>query len=116
MKFQLLILAPILFVTDAFVTSSSRAVSVRQFGISHKTRPVRSQEIITRQLAEDDLDEDDDDDEEESEGPLSRGVDSVAWLPSAIGSRADGIDALTKKDSEIIPLVRKKNFSLDLCI
>jgi hypothetical protein len=50
-------------------------------------------------------DDDDDDDYADSDSPLSKGVDSVSWLPSAVGRRGETVAGLTQPDSEIIPLV-----------
>lgn len=52
----------------------------------------------------DDDDEEDEDDSDVGRGPLSKGVDSVSWLPTVVGAKGDGNAALTQKDSEIMPL------------
>mmetsp|Transcript_10445 Transcript_10445/g.13823 ORF Transcript_10445/g.13823 Transcript_10445/m.13823 type:complete len:485 (+) Transcript_10445:82-1536(+) len=53
---------------------------------------------------DDDEDDEDDEDEYEDVGPLGRGVDSVAWLPTAAGARDDENPKITKEDSEFLPL------------
>lgn len=47
---------------------------------------------------DDDEDEDDDDDEEEEKGPLSKGIDSVSWLPSVVGGKGDNMQVSSVKE------------------
>jgi len=75
------------FVSEITVRTSSTAYPSRK---------------LTRLNALDDDDEEED--EEDAEEPLSKGVNSVSWLPSLIGARADGNSGLTQKGSEILPL------------
>lgn len=49
-------------------------------------------------------DEDDEDEDDEDDGPLSKGIDSVSWLPSVKGKKGNGDVKITQKDSEILPL------------
>ncbi|KAG7341131.1 Lon family ATP-dependent protease [Nitzschia inconspicua] len=66
--------------------------------------------LSRRWLAADDDEDDDDDDydeeeEEEKKGPLSKGIDSVSWLPSVIGAKGDNVPITSaKKGNEILPL------------
>jgi hypothetical protein len=106
-----LLLATSTVLAQAFVAPSQ--CMPRRFATSHVSTWSPPKTIITRWLAEKDLDDDDDDDDDdehdmdESRGPLARGVDSVSWLPSAVGARArsDASLTVTEKDAEIIPLV-----------
>jgi Lon protease-like protein len=80
---------------------------------SRRRRHQRQQQLTRRWAARDDEgdeDEEDDDDDEDDEfeydddeEPLSAGINSVSWLPAVIGAKASG-EALTQRDSEIIPL------------
>jgi hypothetical protein len=59
--------------------------------------------VKTRAL-EDDEDEDDYDDDDDDDDPLSRGIDSVSWLPSVVGAKSVGEISGTAKGAEILPL------------
>ena len=51
--------------------------------------------------------EDEDDEEDDfvdSSSPLSKGVESVSWLPSVVNQKSDGQTLPTEKDFEILPL------------
>ncbi|GKY97511.1 hypothetical protein MPSEU_000709300 [Mayamaea pseudoterrestris] len=104
MKFTTeLIVAASLAVTNGFVAPSK---SRRPFAVSHIASSwAPKPSTTTRRLAEEDLEDDEDDyDMIDSEGPLSKGIESVSWLPSVVKSRASGSDSVTKEDVEIIPL------------
>lgn len=61
-------------------------------------------------LAKDDQDEEDEDDEEDSSDPLSKGIDSVSWLPSAMestlgsGTTTKQVSNTQAKDADVLPL------------
>jgi hypothetical protein len=54
---------------------------------------------------EDDEEDDDEDEDEDDEDPLSKGIDSVSWLPSVVGAKGS-TEALkgTREGAEIMPL------------
>ena len=91
--------------TDAFAPQGFRQVTPFVSGITTRTSSIVSTVYengkSTRLNA---LDDDEDEEEEDSEEPLSKGINSVSWLPSLIGARADGNTGLTQKDSELLPL------------
>jgi Lon protease-like protein len=64
--------------------------------------------LWSKEEDDEDADEDDDDDDAAAfEEPLSKGIDSVQWLPSVENSERGNDDsntALVRKDSEIMPL------------
>lgn len=45
-----------------------------------------------------DDEEEDDEEEDEKRGPLSKGIDSVSWLPSVIGSKGDNLPITSAKE------------------
>ena len=54
---------------------------------------------------EEDDDDDDDDDDEDDEDPLSKGIDSVSWLPTVVGAKASSDKVTgTREGAEIMPL------------
>jgi Lon protease-like protein len=74
------------------VASSSYAFSLSSHTISRKQRF----STFRRLAAEEQEDEEDD-------GPLSKGIDSVSWLPTVIGGRSESILSI-REGSEILPL------------
>ena len=109
MKLSLGVIATAATVARAFVAPSNSLS--RRFAVSHSPVWTPTKPSITRRLADEDLDEDEDEFGGEV-GPLSRGIDSVSWLPSAVGSRGTVDETLKEKNSEIIPLVSADWWSL----
>jgi hypothetical protein len=88
--------APARFGTiDIFSRSFSSATSV-SFGLKDTLRTPRP---VSLKLAADD----DDDEEDDDGGPLSKGIDSVSWLPSVLTSSSQVLTAI-KDGNEILPL------------
>jgi hypothetical protein len=57
--------------------------------------------ISSRQWASAEDEEDDEDDEDEKQGPLSKGIDSVSWLPSVIGAKGDNMPITSAKEVRV---------------
>jgi hypothetical protein len=55
-------------------------------------------ESWTCRWALNDDDDEDDEDEDDKKGPLSKGIDSVSWLPTVIGSKGDNMSITTAKE------------------
>ena len=63
-------------------------------------------EFSTRRFAALDDEDDDDEEEEDEQGPLSKGIDSVSWLPSVAGAKGDNTPITsTKEVREITALI-----------
>lgn len=77
----------------------SPGISTRSFVLGFRAQPSLARgSIVFRKLAAGDDEEDDD----ELEGPLSKGVDSVSWLPTVIGAKSvespgDSSEEVSKK-------------------
>jgi hypothetical protein len=56
-------------------------------------------------MTNDDDDEDEEEEDDDTAEPLSKGIDSVSWLPTVVGAKSSdkGVQ-LTQRDSEILPL------------
>jgi Lon protease-like protein len=85
------------FVTQAISGSNSQTLSAK---------PKRSVACLWSKEDDEDDDDDDDEDTDDFEQPLSKGIDSVSWLPSLVNAKKGGdtSDSLVRKDSEILPL------------
>jgi hypothetical protein len=66
--------------------------------------------VIARALLDDeeedeDEDDDHDEDDDDDDDPLSKGIDSVSWLPSVVGAKGS-TEAVkgTREGAEIMPL------------
>lgn len=57
----------------------------------------------TRLAAASDNDEEEDWSDDDDE-PLSKGIDSVSWLPSVVGAKGDTVTGSIRKGAEVIPL------------
>lgn len=97
-------------VGDAFSLHSSRP-SFLSNHIMTTTKNLVAREPFRRMslrrflaLDDDDDEDDEEEDEEEIDGPLSKGIDSVSWLPSVVGARGSGDVSSTRKGAEILPL------------
>jgi len=75
-------------------------VSTRQFPpMAHV-----QQHVGALRMGLDDEDEEDDEEEDFANGPLSDGVDSVAWLPTVLGASDVTDPKITQADAEFLPL------------
>lgn len=86
--------------TNANVRGAARSSTV--FAFSRHTLS-RKQRFTLRKLAADDNEGDEEEDWNDADEPLSKGIDSVSWLPSVIGCRSESISSI-REGSEILPL------------
>jgi hypothetical protein len=72
--------------SGVITTSGSSVVSSYS-----EQRRTRSSRLFMADEDEDDEDDDDDDEDDYDYDPLGEGVDSIAWLPSVIGSKGKDV-------------------------
>ena len=94
--------------TRAFVLPTCSIGSSNGIEAWHcETRQSLPREFQTRRFAG--LDEDEDEDDyDEDKGPLSKGIDSVSWLPSVDGAKGDNMPIDSVKEVRLLPKIVRK--------
>lgn len=87
---------------DGFTTPSS--ISMHRYS-NLFSRSYSNRRLTCIWAAEDDEDDDEEEEEDEEEGPLAKGINSVAWLPSLVGKKGSTKTITTTREgAEILPL------------
>lgn len=90
------IVASSVFTSNSFAPSNTLAARGRMFGRI-------SRYSVERRLAADDTDGDEEDWSDDEEEPLSKGIESVAWLPSVVGAKDEKVSGI-REGAEVLPV------------